>query len=248
MAIIAENVSKRIGRTQIITNASLHCSEHMVYGLLGSNGAGKTSLLRILNGFYSLDSGKVSIHGLNPYVDIEHLRAIVGISTEESRMYPDLTGAENLRFYASFYQDMVHEEYLMTLTEALNLTAFLDKKYMTYSAGTKKKIEFVRALMHRPKVIFLDEPFANVDPEGVAEIKSILHWLKKTQLTTLLLNTHDLHHCQDLCDSVGLIFRGKIIAEGNAQELLRQYRAEALDDLYFKVKENARDALLQTDH
>jgi ABC-2 type transport system ATP-binding protein len=205
-----------------------------VFGLFGSNGAGKTSVLRVTNGLYKATSGSVEVLGKDPVVSDSSLRRWIGIATAESHFYPELTGQQNLSFFSSFYSD-ISEEWLEELIRMMGVKKELNLEYSRMSTGIRQKFNIIRAVMHRPKIVFLDEPFANLDQEGVAEVQDIIRILKQ-QRGAAWINSHDLHYCEDLCDRVGFIFEGRIIDTGRPTELLQKYGSRDLHQLYFHLK------------
>ena len=206
----------------MLNGASLALSTGEIYALLGPNGAGKTSLLRAIAGRLRLDSGSVSIAGLNPFKDAGARRQL-GVVPQTIALYPYLTAAENLQVLgrlagvdAAGIPDAVRS--------ALGWTGMADRandRVDTLSGGMQRRINIAAGVLHRPAVLLLDEPTVGVDPRARQDIHALLNDLRSTGLA-VLITTHDLAQADELADRVGLIVDGRIRAEGTPDTLVRE--------------------------
>ncbi|WP_053363654.1 ABC transporter ATP-binding protein [Bacillus sp. FJAT-27251] len=220
--IRAEAVSKNYGNKQVLREVDFKVEEGKIVGLLGPNGAGKTTFIRIMNGVIRADSGEVSIMNMNSETHGDEIRANSGIVTESAGLYHQMSGRENLEFFAALYgvKDMGIISRLLNLFE---LTEHQDALAGSYSTGMKKRLSLAKALLHEPKLLFLDEPTNGLDPDG---IKMVLSYLKKYNQqtgTTILICSHVLHQLENICDSFAFLENGKIVEQGSKEELERKY-------------------------
>jgi ABC-2 type transport system ATP-binding protein len=244
--IIVENISKNIKHKIIINNVSFTCVDHSIFGLLGSNGAGKTSILRILNGLFTIDEGNVTILGLNPFTQKEELHKYCGISTEESKMYPDITIMENLDYYSGFFPKKIDDSEFKRISEELSLSDILNNKYKELSAGNKKKADLLRTLIPMPSIIYWDEPFANLDPESSTAVINLIQYYNTKYGTTFFITSHDLNYCQTFCSHVGFLFNGCMPYYGTLEDVYRKYHCNNLSDAYFSIKGDKNATSLTT--
>ena len=216
-----ENLSKKFGSLTAVDGLTLTIAEGEVFGLLGPNGAGKTTTIRMLAGLIGKTSGKATVAGcrVGDPDTARKLRGLVGLMPEEAGLYLDLSAARTLDFYGRLYQvpAAARAERTERLLTMLGLWDRRDVRVRTFSKGMKQRLTIARALIHDPAVLFLDEPTANLDPEGAKTVRDFLLQLKREQ-RTILLNTHQLAEAERMCDRVG-IMHTRLIAVGTPDGL-----------------------------
>ena len=216
-----ESLTRRFGAATAVDGVTLTIAEGEVFGLLGPNGAGKTTTIRMLAGLIGKTSGEARVAGcrVGDPADARKLRSLIGLMPEEAGLYPDLSAAQTLAFFGRLYQvprDIRAErtEQLLTLLELWDRR---DARVRTFSKGMKQRLTIARALIHDPPVLFLDEPTANLDPEGAKTVRDFLLRLRADK-RTILLNTHQLAEAERVCDRVGVLQR-RLVAVGTPAEL-----------------------------
>jgi ABC-2 type transport system ATP-binding protein len=216
-----ENLTRKFGDVTAVDGLTLAIAEGEVFGLLGPNGAGKTTTIRMLAGLIGKTSGDAWVAGcrVGDPAAARKLRGLVGLMPEEAGLYPDLSAARTLDFYGRLYQvpygvRAVRTERLLTM---LDLWDRRDARVRTFSKGMKQRLTIARALINDPPVLFLDEPTANLDPEGAKTVRDFLLQLKREK-RTILLNTHQLAEAERVCDRVGIMHR-KLVAVGTPDGL-----------------------------
>jgi ABC-2 type transport system ATP-binding protein len=216
-----ENLSKKFGNLTAVDGLTLTIAEGEVFGLLGPNGAGKTTTIRMLAGLISKTSGEATVAGcrVGDPDTARKLRGLVGLMPEEAGLYLDLSAARTLDFYGRLYQvpAATRAERTERLLTMLGLWERRDARVRTFSKGMKQRLTIARALIHDPAVLFLDEPTANLDPEGAKTVRDFLLQLKREQ-RTILLNTHQLAEAERICDRVG-IMHTRLVAVGTPDGL-----------------------------
>lgn len=217
------NAVKSFGATSALDDASLELREGEWLALLGPNGAGKTTIVRSIAGRVRLDSGKIMLLGAELNGAVDGVRGKLGIVPQEIALYPRLTAEENLRCFGELMglRGRVLEE---RVEWALDFTALTDRAkhpVQTFSGGMKRRLNLVCAVLHRPSVLLLDEPTAGVDPQSRQRIWEMLESLRRDG-ASLLLTTHQLDEAQQVCDRIVVIDRGKVIADGTLDELVRR--------------------------
>ncbi len=216
-----ENLTRKFGDVTAVDGLTLTIAEGEVFGLLGPNGAGKTTTVRMLAGLIGKTSGDASVAGcrVGDPATARKLRGLVGLMPEEAGLYPDLSAARTLDFYGRLYQvpsgmRALRTERLLTM---LDLWDRRNERVRTFSKGMKQRLTIARALINDPPVLFLDEPTANLDPEGAKTVRDFLLELKREK-RTILLNTHQLAEAERVCDRVG-IMQTRLIAVGTPDGL-----------------------------
>ena len=217
--ISVKNLVKKFGGLVAVENISFDVSEGEIFGFLGPNGAGKTTTIRMLTTLIAPLSGEILINGMNIKKDADQIRNIIGILTETPGMYEKNTAYENLKFFASFYK--IDEHIIKANIEKfLKMFELWDRRndlVVTFSKGMKQKLAIARALIHEPKILFLDEPTAALDPESAYMVRNFIESLQKEKITVFLC-THNLEEAQDLCNTVCII-KKKIIKIASLYEL-----------------------------
>jgi ABC-2 type transport system ATP-binding protein len=219
--IETKNLIRKFGDVTAVDGLTLTIAEGEVFGLLGPNGAGKTTTIRMLAGLIGKTGGEAWVAGcrVGDPAAARKLRGLVGLMPEEAGLYPDLSAARTLDFFGRLYQVPAgpRAERTERLLTMLDLWDRRDARVRTFSKGMKQRLTIARALIHDPPVLFLDEPTANLDPEGAKTVRDFLLRLKREK-RTILLNTHQLAEAERVCDRVG-IMHGRLVAVGTPDGL-----------------------------
>ena len=232
------NVTKRYNELVAANNVSLTIGQGEIFGLLGPNGSGKSTTLKMLLGLVQPEEGNVIVLGLNAKKDSVAIKRLVGYAPEAPRIYEFLTGIEFLDFIGDLY-GMQTEEKRSRINEylkALQMEGREGDMISSYSEGMKQKIALIAAFLHKPKLLILDEPLNALDPRSARIIKDFLQQLKLQGVTTLM-STHILEIAQALCDRIGIMYQGSLMALGNMDELRRmaQLPGSGLEDVFLKL-------------
>ncbi|MBE9116210.1 ABC transporter ATP-binding protein [Lusitaniella coriacea LEGE 07157] len=221
-----ENLTKSYGSRLVLQGLNLHVRVGEIYGLLGSNGAGKTTTINILCNLLNADSGTIAIN--NQPVS-KATRSLIGIAPQENLLYKSLSCAENLRFYGKIYGlkgKHLQQQVVLSL-EAVNLGQRANSVVETLSGGMQRRLNIAVALVHQPKLIILDEPTTGLDIEARYEIWDLIRRLQR-QGITILLTTHLLDEAERLCQRIGILKNGNILAEGTLEALKTRVKAEEI--------------------
>src|SRR6204780_2318681 len=210
-----ENLVKRYGDVEAVRGVSFNVEEGEVFGLLGPNGAGKTSTVEIMEGLRTLDSGRVSVCGLDPQRDSEQLKNEIGAALQSTSLPDKLKVFEALKLFAGFYTRRRDPEELL---KRFGLTEKRDTFYGKLSGGQKQRLALAMALVNNPRVLFFDEPTAGLDPQVRREIYDIIDELRREK-KTIVMTTHYIEEAERLCDRVAIVDHGKVVALGTPREL-----------------------------
>ena len=210
-----ENLTKRYGDVQAVRGISFQVAEGEVFGLLGPNGAGKTSTIEILEGLRDADGGAVSVCGYDPRTQSDELKHEIGAALQSTALPDKLKVMEALRLFAGFYKRRKNPEDLL---KRFGLEEKRNAFYSQLSGGQKQRLALAIALINDPKVVFLDEPTAGLDPQVRREIYDVIEELRRDK-KTIVLTTHYIEEAERLCDRVAIVDHGQIIAQGTPREL-----------------------------
>jgi ABC-2 type transport system ATP-binding protein len=219
-----------------LDGVSLEVGAGKFFGLLGPNGAGKTTLINSVVSLVRPDSGSVEVFGRDAYSEFREARRMIGVSPQEVNLDRFLTVEETLIFHAGYYgvPKKKARERSEELLERFGLADRRDQRTNTLSGGMKRRVLFARALIHDPRVLFLDEPTAGVDVELRYKLWGYIRELNRGGMT-ILLTTHYLEEAEALCEEIALINGGSIVARGSSDDLKNDYQAKNVEEVYMKV-------------
>ncbi|MCS7127881.1 MAG: ATP-binding cassette domain-containing protein [Sulfolobales archaeon] len=220
-AIIVENLAKRYGSIEAVKGISFTVREGEIFGFLGPNGAGKTTTIHILATILKPTSGKATVDGYDIVREPQKVRKIIGIIFQDPSLDEELTGYENLYIHGRLY-GLGGQSLRERIEEALKfveLHEYKDKPVRKYSGGMRRRLEIARALIHIPRILFLDEPTIGLDPQTRVHIWEYINELNREYKTTIFLTTHYMDEAEALCSKIAIIDRGRIIALGTVDDL-----------------------------
>jgi ABC-2 type transport system ATP-binding protein len=218
--IDVSNLRKTFDTIEALKGISFNIPQGECYGLLGPNGAGKTTTISILSTIIKQDEGEVNIAGYDLKKNPLDCKKNIGVVTQEIALYNELSAYDNLLFWGGMYK-VPGQELQKRLDETLDLLGLTDRKndkVKTYSGGMKRRVNLASALLHRPRILFMDEPTVGIDPQSRNLIFEIVEKLHKEGIT-IVYTTHYMEEAERLCDRIGIIDNGKIIAQGTLNEL-----------------------------
>jgi len=221
IAIRTEGLTRDFGSVRAVDGLTLEVPEGVVFGFLGPNGSGKTTTIRLLLGLLQADDGTAEVLGNDVRTGSDAIRAASGALMEHNGLYERLSAFENLDFYARAWHmaPADRDSRIRELLEGIGLWDRRDELVGTWSRGMKQKLAVVRTLLHRPRLVFLDEPTAGLDPIAAAALREDLLRLVAEQGLTVFLTTHNLAEAERLCSLVGVVRRGRLIAHGHPDEI-----------------------------
>jgi ABC-2 type transport system ATP-binding protein len=213
-----------------VREISFEVNEGEFFGFLGPNGAGKSTTIKILTTLMTKSSGSVSIAGLDLDKEPQKIRKLIGVQSQETALDLDLTGYENLilQGHLQHIGGQMLEKRVEELLNLVTLEDAADKRTAFYSGGMKKRLDLATSLIHKPKILFLDEPTTGLDPQSRAAIWSYLKRLNKEEGITILLTTQYLEEADRLCDRLSIIDYGQIVAQGTPEEMKQEISADAV--------------------
>ncbi len=240
MNVSVRDVSVTFDRRPALVDAALEIPDRAIVGLLGPSGAGKTTLIRCIAGLLRPQSGWVDIAGRR--VPDKSLAASIGYMAQEDALYPDLTGMQNLRFFASLYglRGTASREAIAAVFRLTRLTGEEDKKVRNYSGGMRKRLSLAAALVHSPRLLILDEPTIGIDPVLRAEFWDEFRYLRSSGVT-LLLTTHVMDEA-DRCDRLALIFEGRLLAYGTPDEVRGATGTRTTEEAFLALRARSEPA------
>jgi ABC-2 type transport system ATP-binding protein len=221
--VVFDHVSKRLGNRAILKDVSFSLHEGEIFGLIGPSGAGKTTLLRTLIGFYTPDAGKVFYQG-KEVTGLSDLTWEVGFATQDECFYEDLTCEENMRYFGTLYK-IPRKELEQTISQLLTLVELSEARKVTgkrLSGGMRRRLDVAIAMLHRPKVLILDEPTAGLDPVLRKHMLTLIERIRKSNIA-VIITSHLLEELEQICDNVAILFNGKIVTTGSPDAIKQKH-------------------------
>jgi ABC-2 type transport system ATP-binding protein len=242
-AVEVSGITKRFGSLIAVDNVSFDVMEGEIFGFLGPNGAGKTTLIRMLTTLMKPTSGEATVGCCNVVKQPGAVRNEIGVVPQAMTSDLDLTGFENMDIYGRFYgiASKERKDRIAYLLEMVGLAARANDLVATYSGGMRRRLEIARVLVHRPKILFLDEPTIGLDPQSRRVVWNFLRNLREEHAITIFLTTHYMEEAEALCSRVAIIDSGKLIVIGSPQELKSQIPG---NDIVSLAVENLTDILV----
>ncbi len=233
------NLSKTFENVEALKRVSFSIQNGEFYGLLGPNGAGKTTTINIISTISQPDTGYVKINGMDLKNHSIECKKSIGVVPQEIALYNELSAHENLMFWGSLYS-LNYADLQNKIDETMSLMGLTDRKedkIKTYSGGMKRRINIASALLHSPKILIMDEPTVGIDPQSRNLIFDVLEELHKNGMT-IIYTTHYMEEAERLCDRIGIIDHGNIIAEGTIDELRETTKAEESINIHVENSEH----------
>ncbi len=233
--IEVENLVKRFGSFTAVDNISFQVRKGEVFGFLGANGAGKTTAIKMLIGLWSPTSGKANVAGFNLFTEAEQIRKNIGYMAQRFSLYEDLTVIENIQFYGGIYglRKNILKERAEELISELGMESFRKELIKNIPLGWKQKLALSVAMIHKPKIVFLDEPTSGVDPITRRQFWDLIYNAAEKG-TTVFVTTHYMDE-SEYCDRVSIMVDGRIEALDTPVQLKKQFNAESMDEVFLKL-------------
>jgi len=224
-AISTKGLAKRFGEVQAVADVSSDVREGELFGFLGPNGAGKTTTIHMLTGLARPDAGSISIAGIDCSGNPKAAQYLIGVVPDESNLYPELTGFDNLCFCAALYgmRKRERESRSRELLETFGLADAGNRKFAGYSRGMKRRLTIAAGILHHPPLLFLDEPTTGIDVASARQIRQLIAGLNRSG-TTIFLTTHYIQEAERLCGRIAFIVRGRIVRIDAVADLLQPIR------------------------
>ncbi|AMK14315.1 ABC transporter ATP-binding protein [methanogenic archaeon mixed culture ISO4-G1] len=238
-ALVLSDVHKSYGQREAVHGVSLTVKEGEIFGLIGHNGAGKTTILRMISTILRITSGSIEVYGKDVTKDADAVRSMISYLPEDAGAYRDLTGRTYLSFIADFFatgeaKDAIVEKGI----ELADLGDKIDYKIDTYSKGMMRRLLIARAIMTAPKLAILDEVTSGLDVINAYEIREVIRQIAKGGVT-VIMSSHNMFEVDMLCDRVGMIDQGNLIEVGTPEELKRKYGKDSLEEVFVTAVKGA---------
>ncbi|MEM2911263.1 MAG: ATP-binding cassette domain-containing protein [Candidatus Bathyarchaeia archaeon] len=234
-AIVMEQVVKKFEDVVAVDGVSFKVAKGELFGLLGPNGAGKTTTVNILCGLLKPTSGFAFVGGYDVQKENAKVKELIGVCPQETAIYPYLTGVENVELFGNLYaldKNMLEARRDMLLGK-MGLTQDAKRRVEKYSGGMKRRLSLILALIQDPEILFLDEPTVGMDPQSRRAVWDFMGEMKK-EGKTIFLTTHYMEEAEALCDRVGIIDHGKLIALDSPMELISKNKVKNLEEVFIK--------------
>ncbi|MGQ9654317.1 MAG: ABC transporter ATP-binding protein [Thermodesulfobacteriota bacterium] len=239
--IETDGLTKRYGRIVAVEGLSLSVSQGEIFGFLGPNGAGKTTTILMLLGLTRPTKGKASVYGLDPAREATKVKRVVGYLPEHLGFYDDLSARENLKYVARLNRipDSVSEERIEKALDTVGLVSDSKRRVSTFSRGMRQRLGIAEILIKEPRLVILDEPTLGLDPEASNRMIELIQKLSKDRGMTVLFSSHFLQQVQKISDKIGIMIRGKMVAQGAIDDLAKEklgveQEKYSLEELYMK--------------
>ena len=232
LAVETENITKTFLTNEVLKNCNMHVEKGTIYGFLGANGAGKTTLFKILSGLLTPTTGSAQVLGINVVSEPNSVLAEIGTIIDTPIFYEHLSAVENLKIHLE-YMGKEHENIEAVLSQ-VGLKHTHEQPVSKFSLGMRQRLAVARAIIHKPKLLILDEPINGLDPMGIKEMRDLFLELAKERGMTLLISSHILTEIEHIADTIGVIVDGTIIKEVPMMEIRDQYPS-GLEDYFMTI-------------
>jgi len=236
MKLEIKNLTKKFNSTIAVNNISLKIEKNKTLGLLGPNGCGKTTSIGMMLGLITPTSGQIFINQIT--LDAKNrieLLSLMNFASPYIELPKKLTVKQNLEIYARLYGVKKTSDRISEMVEDLNLKSFLNKKTGELSSGQKNRVSLAKSLINKPKLLFLDEPTASLDPDVGDFIREYLEKYKNNNELTILLASHNMKEVERLCDNIVMMKHGRIVDQGTCDDLIKKHGRENLEDTFLKI-------------
>ena len=242
--IEVENLVKRFGSFTAVDNISFQVKKGEVFGFLGANGAGKTTAIKMLIGLWSPTSGKANVAGFDLFTEANQIRKNIGYMAQRFSLYEDLTVIENIQFYGGIYglRKNILKERAEELISELGMESFRKELIKNIPLGWKQKLALSVAMIHKPKIVFLDEPTSGVDPITRRQFWDLIYNAAEKG-TTVFITTHYMDE-SEYCDRVSIMVDGRIEALDTPAQLKKQFNAESMDEVFLRLARPSQKKVL----
>lgn len=239
--ISVSNVSKSFGKSQIIKDISFVAEAGKITGLIGANGSGKTTTMRLISTILKPDCGTILVDGVDAMKDPAAARKNLGVLFGgDVSLYNRLSAWENIMYFAKLQgmSDEEAEKRIKVLSNLLDMDSYLFKRVTGFSRGMRQKVSFAKSIVHNPSVILLDEPSTGLDIYSIRDVQDFILTCKE-QGKTVLVSTHNMHEIERLCDNLVIIADGRIIRDGTKEEILKNEGTDDVMEMFFKIAEGS---------
>lgn len=233
-------LKKVIGKRTIVSDISLELKKGEIFGFLGPNGAGKSTTIKMIVGLSRITEGDIFINGISVKDNFKEAMEYIGCIVENPDLYKYLSGMDNLELFAKMYPE-VDEARIKEVVKIVDLERAINDKVKTYSLGMKQRLGIAQAILHRPKLLILDEPTNGLDPAGIKEMRELLRHLADSEGMTVFVSSHILAEMQLMCDRVGIINHGRLITVRTVDELVNMPQEDKRAVLLVKTTEADKD-------
>lgn len=230
--IATEQLCKSFGDTSIVKDCFIKVKKGAVYGLLGANGAGKTTIFKMLSGLISPTSGKAEILGLDVVKSRTVIQRKIGALIDLPVFYETLSATDNLALHLEYMNQTAN---IQSTLKTVGLADVGNRPAAKFSLGMRQRLAIARAIVHQPEVLILDEPTNGLDPEGIRDMRELFIRLATEHSMTILISSHMLSEMEHVADTIGLIVKGELVHEGSMEEIKNNYSG-GLEDYYMNAK------------
>ena len=231
MELVIQNIEKKYGAKKVLSNLSFKCKKGEVIGLLGLNGAGKTSLMKILTGFNLNWTGNISLNGIDLKKRLKDVQQLTGYLPENNPLYEDLMVIEYLKLTSKLYR--VKNPDINKIIHSTGLSNYKHHKIGKLSKGYKQRVGLAASIIHKPELLILDEPMTGLDPKQILEIRKLIKELGEKKI--IILSSHILNEVESLCSRIILIHEGKLILDSSIKKLKLNKKNISLEKIFNKL-------------
>jgi len=234
--IVVKNLKKSFGKVKAVNGVSFEARNGEITGLLGPNGAGKTTILRMLYSLLPPNEGEIRIDGMDPHRDAMAIKRTLGVIPDNRGLYDRLTARENISYFGELHgmnRPSIAQR-IKELTSTLDMEDFIDRRTEGFSQGQRVKVAIARAMVHEPQTVLMDEPSNGLDVMSTRALRHYILSLKEAG-QSVVLSTHIMQEVAALCDRIVIIAKGRVAADGSADQLLEKSGCDSLEDAFVKL-------------